>query len=139
MQGWRVARNAAWASYQLQKHLGLFSAQARRFDGFSWPARFAFIKMDVERAEQLLRRAAPMVWSFELLNTRHRLGSSKTALLESFARWQYHFFLYLPARNQLMPYTPDPQGHFPPRQDDNVLAIHDSAVDWMARGVVGVQ
>lgn len=78
--------------------------QARRLDGFSWPDRFAFIKIDVEGAEQLvlsgseqlLRRAPPMVWSFEYLDTQQRFGSSKAALLEAFARWQYSFYLFRP-------------------------------------------
>lgn len=121
--------------------------QARRLDGFPWPARFAYIKIDVEGAEQLvlqgseqlLRRAAPMVWSFEYLDTQQRLGSSKAALLEAFARWQYQFFLYRPAANQLPPFLPDAHGSWPRRDDDNVLAIHASAVDAVARRLCGVE
>jgi hypothetical protein len=115
--------------------------QARRLDGFSWPNRFAYIKIDVEGAEQLvlsgseqlLRTRAPMVWSFELLNTQQRLGSSKEALLQAFARWQYRFYLYRPCSNTLVPYAADAHGHWPPRQDDNVLAIHASAVDVVSQ------
>lgn len=121
--------------------------QARRFDGFSWPARFFYIKIDVEGAEQLvlqgsehlLRRGAPMVWSFEYLNTQQRLGSSKAALLEAFARWQYQFFLYRPAGNRLVPFITDAHGRWPRREDDNVLAIHRSAVDQVARRLCGVE
>lgn len=121
--------------------------QGRRFDGFSWPARFSYIKIDVEGAEQLvlqgsehlLRRGAPMVWSFEYLNTQQRLGSSKEALLEAFTRWQYQFFLYRPAGNCLVPFIPDARGNWPRREDDNVLAIHRSAVDQVARRLCGVE
>lgn len=122
------------------------SVQARRFDGFSWPGRFAYIKIDVEGAEQLvlsgsdqlLRSRAPMVWSFELLNTQQRLGSSTEALLQAFAHWHYRFYLYRPHSNTLVPYAADSHGHWPARQDDNVLAIHGSAVDAVARRMIGV-
>ncbi len=114
--------------------------QGRRLDGFSWPERFAYIKIDVEGAEQLvlagseqlLRTSAPLVWSFELLNTQQRLGSSKEALLQAFERWRYRFFLYRPQSNTLVPYAPDAHGRWPQRKDDNVLAIHASAVDGVA-------
>ena len=118
--------------------------QARRLDGFPWPGRLAFIKIDVEGAEQLvlsgsellLRRAAPMVWSFEYLDTQERLGSSKMELLEAFARWQYSFYLYRPAINLLVPFTPDASGIYPAREDDNVLAIHSSSLDLVARRLI---
>lgn len=120
--------------------------QAQRLDGFSWSGRFVYIKIDVEGAEQLvlagseqlLRTRAPMVWSFELLNTQQRLGSSKEALLQAFERWQYRFFLYRPHSNTLVPYSPDVNGHWPKRQDDNVLAIHASALDVVARRLCGM-
>jgi FkbM family methyltransferase len=121
--------------------------QARRLDGFSWPERFVYIKIDVEGAEQLvlagseqlLRTRAPMEWSFELLNTQERLGSSKEALLQAFELWRYHFFLYRPHSNTLVPYAPDVHGRWPQRQDDNVLAIHASAVDGVARRLCGIK
>ena len=121
--------------------------QARRLDGFCWQARFAYIKIDVEGAEQLvlqgseqlLLQAPPMVWSFEWLNTQQRLGSSKAALLEAFARWRYQFFLYRPGTNQLVPFTADADGSFPRRDDDNILAIHGSAIDVVVRRLCGVQ
>ena len=121
--------------------------QARRLDGFPWPARFAYIKIDVEGAEQLvlqgseqlLRRAAPMVWSFEYLDTQQRLGSSKAELLEAFSRWQYKFFHYRPASNQLVPFLPNAHGALPRREDDNVLAIHASVTDAVARRLCGVE
>lgn len=121
--------------------------QARRLDGFAWPGRFAYIKIDVEGAEQLvlagseqlLRRSAPMAWSFELLNTQQRVGSSKEALLNAFARWQYRFYLYRPRSNTLVPYSADTHGHWPPRQDDNVLAIHASALDVAAKRLCGLE
>lgn len=120
--------------------------QARRLDGFHWPARFAYIKIDVEGAEQLvlqgseqlLREAPPMVWSFEWLNTQQRLGSSKAALLEAFANWRYQFFLYRPALNRLVPFIADANGHFPRRDDDNILAIHSGAIAVVARRLCGV-
>ena len=74
-----------------------------------------------------------MVWSFEWLNTQQRLGSSKAALLEAFARWRYQFFLYRPGTNQLVPFTADADGSFPRRDDDNILAIHGSAIDVVVR------
>ena len=79
-----------------------------------------------------------MVWSFEWLNTQQRLGSSKVALLEAFARWQYQFFLYKSAANRLVPFTPDAHGSWPRPDDDNILAIHASAIGLVARrlGVV---
>ena len=115
--------------------------QARRLDSVSWPSRFAYIKIDVEGAEQLLlqgseqmlRRWAPMVWSFEYLATQQRLGSSKAELLEAFAHWNYQFFLYRPALNRLVSFIPDAHGSFPQRDDDNVLAIHASAINLVAR------
>jgi len=121
--------------------------QARRLDGFSWPDRFAYIKIDVEGteqlvlsgSEQLLRRAPPMVWSFEYLDTQQRLGSSKAALLEAFARWQYSFYLYCPATNVLVPFKPDSYAAYPARNDDNVLAIHASALDLAARRLCGLE
>lgn len=121
--------------------------QARRLDGFRWQARFAYIKIDVEGAEQLvlqgseqlLRQAPPMVWSFEWLNTQQRLGSSKAALLEAFANWGYQFFLYRPAANRLIPFIADADGCFPSRDDDNILAIHSSAIDLVARRLCDVE
>jgi hypothetical protein len=121
--------------------------QARRLDGFSWPDRFAYIKIDVEGAEQLvlsgsqqlLRRATPMVWSFEYLDTQQRFGSSKAALLEAFARWQYSFYLFRPATNRLVPFMPDSYAAHPHREVDNVLAIHASALDLAARRLCGMQ
>ena len=115
--------------------------QARRLDSVSWPSRFAYIKIDVEGAEQLLlqgseqmlRRWAPMVWSFEYLATQQRLGSSKAELLEAFAHWNYQFFLYRPALNRLVSFIPDAHGSFPQRDDDNVLAIHASAINLVPR------
>ena len=74
-----------------------------------------------------------MVWSLEWLNTQQRLGSSKAALLEAFARWRYQFFLYRPGTNRLVPFTADADGCFPRRDDDNILAIHSSAIDAVAR------
>jgi hypothetical protein len=121
--------------------------QARRLDGFSWPGRFAYIKIDVEGAEQLvlsgsehlLRTQAPMVWSFELLNIQQRLGFSKEGLLQAFARWHYRFFLYRPRSNTLVLYAGNAHGHWPQRHDDNVLAIHASAVDGVARRLCGLE
>ena len=121
--------------------------QARRLDGFRWPARFAYIKIDVEGAEQLvlqgseqlLRQAPPMVWSFEWLNTQQRLGSSKAALLEAFANWRYQFFLHRPASNRLVFFIADADGRFPRRDDDNVLAIHSSAIYAVARRLCDVE
>ena len=115
--------------------------QARRLDGFTWPGRFAYIKIDVEGAEQLvlsgskqlLQKRAPMVWSFEYLDTQQRLGSSKAALLEAFAHWSYSFYLYRPGLNRLVPFIPDASGAYPAREDDNVLAIHASAIDQVAQ------
>ena len=120
--------------------------QARRLDGYRWPTRFAYIKIDVEGAEQLvlqgseqlLRQAPPMVWSFEWLNTQQRLGSSKAVLLQAFANWRYQFFLYRPASNRLVPFTADADSLFPRREDDNILAIHSSAIDVVARRLCGV-
>jgi FkbM family methyltransferase len=73
---------------------GEYKVQARRLDGFTWPERFAYIKIDVEGAEQLvlsgseqlLLRMPPMVWSFEYLDTQQRLGSCKAKLIQAFAR-----------------------------------------------------
>ena len=121
--------------------------QARRLDSVSWPSRFAYIKIDVEGAEQLLlqgseqmlRRWAPMVWSFEYLATQQRLGSSKAELLEAFAHWNYQFFLYRPALNRLVSFIPDAHGSFPQRDDDNVLAIHASAINLVARRLGGIE
>ena len=119
--------------------------QARRLDRFPWPAGFAFIKIDVEGAEQLVLQgskqlpAAPMVWSFEYLDTQQRLGSSKAALLEAFASWEYQFFLYRPAGNRLVAFIPDSQGSCPRSEDHNVLAIHQSAIDLVARRLSGVE
>ena len=121
--------------------------QARRLDSVSWPSRFAYIKIDVEGAEQLvlqgseqmLRRWAPMVWSFEYLDTQQRLGSSKAELLEAFAHWNYQFFLYRPALNRLVSFIPDAYGSFPQRDDDNVLAIHASAINVVARRLGGIE
>jgi hypothetical protein len=121
--------------------------QSRRLDGFPWPVRFAYIKIDVEGAEQLvltgseqlLRRAAPMVGSFEYLDTQQRLGSSKAALLEAFANWNYSFYLYRPERARLVPFIPDAYGSWPRRDDDNMLAIHASAIDQVARRLCGVE
>ena len=115
--------------------------QARRLDGFTWPGRFAYIKIDVEGAEQLvlsgskqlLQKRAPMVWSFVYLDTQQRLGSSKTALLEAFACWGYSFYLYRHGLNRLLPFIPDASGAYPAREDDNVLAIHASAIDQVAQ------
>lgn len=89
--------------------------------------------------DQLLRRSAPMVWSFEYLDTQHRLGSSKAELLEAFARWQYQFFLFRPTSNRLVPFMPDDQGCCPARQDDNLLAIHADAMDSVARRLSGLE
>lgn len=121
--------------------------QAQRLDGFAWTERFAYIKIDVEGAEQLvlsgseqlLRREAPMVWSFEYLDTQQRLGSSKAALLEAFARWNCQFFLYRPAINRLVPFSVDAHGHTPIREDDNVLAIHASAIDRLTLRLCGLE
>ena len=121
--------------------------QARRLESFSWPARFAYIKIDVEGAEQpvlqgseqMLRRWAPLVWSFEYLDTQQRLGSSKAELLEAFAHWNYQFFLYRPALNRLASFIPDAHGSFPQRDDDNVVAIHASAIDLVARRLGGLE
>ncbi len=121
--------------------------QARCLDGFSWPGRLAYIKIDVEGAEQLvlagneqlLQEAPPLVWSFELLNTQQRLGSSREALLEAFARWDYRFFLYRPHANRLVSFAADASGAWPQREDDNVLAIHASAVDRVARRLCGLE
>ena len=115
--------------------------QACRLDGLNWSERFAYIKMDVEGAEQLvlrgsehlLSRCAPMVWSFEYLDTQQRLGSSKAELLARFAKWDYQFFLYRPASNSLVPFISDANGSYPRLEDDNVLAIHRSALDQVAR------
>jgi FkbM family methyltransferase len=120
--------------------------KARRLDGFPWADRFAYIKIDVEGAEQLvmsgaehlLRHAAPMVWSFEFLDTQQRLGSSKAALLETFTHWDYSNYLYRPACNRLVPFTPDANGAVPLRYDDNVLAIHASAINMVARRLCGL-
>lgn len=120
--------------------------QACRLDGFPWADRFAYIKIDVEGAEQLvmsgaeqfLRHAAPMVWSFELLDTQQRLGSSKAALLETFTHWDYSFYLYRPACKRLVSFAPDANGVVPLRHDDNVLTIHASAIDTVARRLCGV-
>ena len=115
--------------------------QARRLDGFTWPGRFAYIKIDVEGAEQLvlsgskqlLQKRAPMVWSFEYLDTQQRLGSSKAALLEAFACLGYSFYLYRHGLNCQLPFIPDASGAYPAREDDNVLAIHASAIDQVAQ------
>lgn len=120
---------------------GEHKVQARRLDGFTWSERFAYIKIDVEGAEQLvlsgreqlLLRMAPMVWSFEYLDTQQRLGSSKVELIQAFARWIYNFYLYCPALNRLVLFTPDDSGTYPVREDDNVLAIHASSIDYVAR------
>ncbi len=120
--------------------------QARRLDGFPWADRFDYIKIDVEGAEQLvlsgaeqlLRDAAPMVWSFEFLDTQQRLGSSKAALLEAFSHWDYSFYLYRAACNRLVPFTPDADGVVPLHDDDNVLAIHSSAINTVARRLCGL-
>jgi FkbM family methyltransferase len=119
--------------------------QARRLDSFPWPAGFAFIKIDVEGAEQLVLQggkqllpAAPMVWSFEYLDTQQRLGFSKAALLEAFASWEYQFFLYRPTGNRLVAFIPDSHRSWPRREDQNVLAIHTSAIDLVARRLSGV-
>ena len=74
-----------------------------------------------------------MVWSFEYLDTQQRLGSSKAELLAAFAQWDYHFFLYRPESNSLVPFISDASGSFPRHDDDNVLAIHGSALDQVAR------
>ena len=65
-----------------------------------------------------------------------RLASSKMELLEAFARWQYSFYLYRPAINLLVPFTPDASGIYPAREDDNVLAIHSSSLDLVARRLI---
>jgi len=123
------------------------SVQARRLDGFAWPARFAYIKIDVEGAEQLvlsgseqlLRLEAPMVWSFEYFDTQLRLGFSHVELLQAFARWRYGMYLYRPALHRLVPFTPDASGAFPAREDDNLLAIHTSSIDHVARRLCGLE
>lgn len=114
---------------------------ARRFDDFTWAGRFAYIKIDVEGAEQLvlsgskqlLQHRAPMVWSFEYVDTQQRLGSSMAALLEAFAQESYSFYLYRPGLNRLVPFIPDASDAYPAREVDNVLAIHTSAIDQVAR------
>ncbi|WP_338441295.1 FkbM family methyltransferase [Synechococcus elongatus IITB4] len=119
---------------------------AKRFDSFVWSDRFAYIKIDVEGAEQLvlagseklLESQPPMVWSFEYLDTQQRLGSSKAELLEAFARWNYHFYLYRPEENRLIPFLPDTSGVYPTRQDDNVLAIHSTAFNTVAQRLCGL-
>jgi len=121
--------------------------KAGRLDRFAWPRPFAYIKIDVEGAEQLvlsgseqiLLHGVPMVWSFEYLDTQQRLGSSKAALLEAFAQWNYSFYLYRPASNRLVPFLPDPGAAHPAREDDNVLAIHASALDQTTRRLCGLE
>jgi hypothetical protein len=87
----------------------------------------------------MLRRWAPMVWSFEYLDTQQRLGSSKAELLEAFAHWNYQFFLYRPALNRLVSFIPDAHASFPQRDDDNVVAIHASAINLVARRLCGLE
>lgn len=79
-----------------------------------------------------------MVWSFEYLDTQQRLSSSKAALLEAFASWEYQFFLYRPTGNRLVAFIPDSHRSWPRREDHNVLAIHTSAIDLVARRLSGV-
>lgn len=80
-----------------------------------------------------------MVWRIEYLYNQHRLASIKAALLEAFAHWQYQFFLYQPANNRLVPFIRDVHGAFPQRDDDNVLAIHASAINLVARRLAGLE
>ncbi len=80
-----------------------------------------------------------MVWSFEHLDTLRRLGSSKVELLKAFARWNYVFYLYRPTLRRLLPFTLDTSGAYPAREDDNVLAIHASAIDHVARRLCGLE
>jgi FkbM family methyltransferase len=120
--------------------------QARRLDGYTWPKPLAYIKIDVEGAEQLvlegseqlLRSNPPRVWSFEYLDTQQRLGSSKVELLEAFGRWGYLFFLYQAAENTLTPFTPTTTGQWPAQQDDNVLAIHHASTRFVANRLAGI-
>jgi len=110
---------------------GSLTVPCRRLDGFAWPERFLYIKIDVEGAEQLvlegasglLAAAPPWIWSFECLDLQQRLGSSREGLLAAFARWGYRFFLYDPESNRLVPFGPHSR-----RRDDNVLAIHSDAL-----------
>ncbi len=121
--------------------------QARRLDGFAWPACFAYIKIDVDGAdqlvlfgsEQLLRRQAPMLCSFEYLDTQQRLGPCKEAVLEAFALWEYQFCLYPPDVYCLVPFIVDDHGSWPRRKGDNVLAVHASALDQVVRRLSGVE
>jgi hypothetical protein len=53
--------------------------------------------------------------------------------------WNSRFFLYRPTSNSLVPFCPDAKGRWPTRQDDNVLAIHASAVDQVAQRLSGVK
>ncbi|WP_259701113.1 MULTISPECIES: FkbM family methyltransferase [Synechococcales] len=142
LDGYNHSENGIGSSPGLSEHW----VQAKRLDGFPWPDRFAYIKIDVEGAEQLvlggsegeLRRGAPKVWSFELLDTQQRLGSSNAALLEAFTRWQYGFYLYDPTTNRLQPFCPETSGAEPPRLDNNVLAIHVSALEEVAKRLCGL-
>ena len=45
----------------------------------------------------------------------------------------YNFYLYCPALNRLVLFTPDDSGTYPVREDDNVLAIHVSSIDYVGR------
>lgn len=119
---------------------------ARQLDEFSSIEPFSYIKMDVEGAEMLvlkgakeiLERSPPRVWSIEVLDTGTRLGFSPSDLLREYARWGYQFYVYRPAQNRLVSFDESVKAKNDPRRDDNVLAIHEDALDHVARRLCGV-
>ena len=107
--------------------------QARRLDSYSWPELLTYIKIDVEGAVHrwsgALNISTPSsVWAPARLNCWSPLRVGTT-----------NFFLYRPALNKLVSFIPDAHGSFPQRVDDNVLAIHASAIDLVARRLCGLE
>jgi hypothetical protein len=118
------------------------SVRTCRMDDFSWSSPIAYVKMDVEGAEQLVIRGSallleafpPLVWSFECIGEPHE----NERLLSAFRDYRYKLLLWNPDSQHLVPYEKDQQGNYPPRKDDNILAIHDSAVNIVAQRLCGL-
>ncbi len=121
---------------------GRLLVPASRLDAFAWPQPLAYVKIDVEGAERLVLEGAssllddcpPWVWSFECLGD----SFEQEELLSLFRGFHYHLALFDPEASRLVPYEKDEQGRYPLRQDDNSLAIHDTALAIVATRLCGL-
>lgn len=96
-------------------------------------ANLTLAKMDIEGAEllalkgavSLLKKQCPQVWILEINDSVNNFGHQKQDLVNFLNSYGYNLYGYSADTNQVFPITLEQQ------QGNNVLAIADSAVDFV--------